>query len=96
MSEDIATLAGGCFWCTEAAFAALAGVGRVIPGYIGGSVPDPDYEQVCSGVTGHAEAVRIHFDPETIGYDDLLDVFFTVHDPTQLNRQGHDVGTQYR
>ncbi|MGD9810057.1 MAG: peptide-methionine (S)-S-oxide reductase MsrA [Sphingobium sp.] len=96
MAEEIATLAGGCFWCTEAVFLQLAGVFGVESGYIGGGVPDPTYEQVCSGTTGHAEAIRIRFDPDVIGYADLLDVFFATHDPTTLNRQGNDVGTQYR
>jgi peptide-methionine (S)-S-oxide reductase len=93
---ETATLAGGCFWCLEAAFQMLRGVERVQSGYAGGHVPNPSYELVCTGTTGHAEAVQIAFDPTTIGYRDLLDVFFTVHDPTQLDRQGPDVGTQYR
>jgi len=93
---ETATLAGGCFWCLEAAFQLLRGVERVQSGYAGGHVPNPSYELVCTGTTGHAEAVQITFDPTTIGYRDLLDVFFTVHDPTQLDRQGPDVGTQYR
>lgn len=96
MAEDIATLAGGCFWCTEAVFQDIVGVSSVESGYIGGHVADPSYRQVCSGTTGHAEAVRIHFDPQAISYDALLDIFFHTHDPTQLNRQGNDVGTQYR
>jgi len=96
MAEELATFAGGCFWCTEAVFQQLAGVHGVESGYIGGAVPDPTYEQVCSGTTGHAEAIRIRFDPAVIGYGDLLDVFFATHDPTTLNRQGNDVGTQYR
>jgi peptide-methionine (S)-S-oxide reductase len=96
MTEQSATLAGGCFWCTEAVFLSLAGVRSVESGYIGGTLPNPTYEQVCSGTTGHAEAIRIAFDPDVIGYDDLLDVFFATHDPTQLNRQGNDIGTQYR
>jgi len=96
MAEATATLAGGCFWCTEAVFLSLTGVQSVESGYIGGSAPNPTYEAVCSGTTGHAEAIRIKFDPDVIGYDDLLDVFFATHDPTQLNRQGNDVGTQYR
>ena len=96
MAEQVATLAGGCFWCTEAVFQQLSGVLGVESGYIGGTVPDPDYEQVCSGATGHAEAIRIRFDADVIGYDDLLDVFFATHDPTTLNRQGNDIGTQYR
>ncbi len=91
-----ATLAGGCFWCLEAAFDLLRGVESVQSGYIGGTVDNPSYRQVCGGNTGHAEAVRVTFDPDVIGYSDLLDVFFTVHDPTQLDRQGADVGTQYR
>ena len=94
--EHVATLAGGCFWCTEAVFLQLAGVSGVESGYIGGETVDPTYEQVCSGKTGHAEAIRIRFDPAVIGYDDLLDIFFATHDPTQLNRQGNDIGTQYR
>ncbi|MCB2013305.1 MAG: peptide-methionine (S)-S-oxide reductase MsrA [Sphingobium sp.] len=96
MAEAQATLAGGCFWCTEAVFLQLKGVSAVESGYIGGALPDPTYEQVCSGTTGHAEAIRINFDPAVISYDDLLDVFFATHDPTTLNRQGNDIGTQYR
>ncbi len=96
MAQEIATLAGGCFWCTEAVYQNLKGVASVESGYIGGTVPDPTYEQVCSGATGHAEAIRIRFDPDRIGYGDLLDIFFATHDPTTLNRQGNDVGTQYR
>ena len=92
----IATLAGGCFWCLEAIFKELKGVERVVSGYTGGTVPNPTYEQACSGRTGHAEAVQITFDPKVISYGDLLDVFFSIHDPTTLNRQGNDVGTQYR
>lgn len=95
MSET-ATLAGGCFWCLEAAFLQLKGVGSVTSGYMGGQVDHPTYEQVCTGRTGHAEVVRIDFDPDVIGYEDLLDVFFAIHDPTTLNRQGNDAGTQYR
>lgn len=91
-----ATLAGGCFWCLEAAFQGLRGVARVEAGYAGGKTPAPTYEQVCAGTTGHAEAVRITFDPRVISYRELLAVFFTVHDPTTPNRQGADVGTQYR
>ena len=96
MSEQVAVLAGGCFWCTEAVFLDVVGVKSVESGYTGGSVANPTYKQVCGGDTGHAEAIRITFDPEQISYDDLLDIFFATHDPTQLNRQGNDVGTQYR
>ena len=91
-----ATLAGGCFWCLEATFERLRGVTAVKSGYAGGARPNPTYEQVCTGVTGHAEVVQITYDPREISYRDLLEVFFTIHDPTQLNRQGPDVGTQYR
>ena len=93
---ETATFAGGCFWCTEAVFKSLAGVQSVESGYIGGSVENPTYKQVCGGDTGHAEAIRITYDPSVISYGDLLDVFFVTHDPTQLNRQGNGVGTQYR
>jgi peptide-methionine (S)-S-oxide reductase len=93
---ETATLAGGCFWCLEAVFGLLKGVKRVVSGYAGGRVPNPSYKAVCAGTTGHAEAVQITFDPAQISYRDLLDVFFTTHDPTTLNRQGADVGTQYR
>jgi peptide-methionine (S)-S-oxide reductase len=96
MAEEQATLAGGCFWCTEAVFDDVIGVSGVESGYIGGSVTNPTYRQVCGGDTGHAEAVRITFDPEVIRFDDVLDIYFATHDPTQLNRQGNDVGTQYR
>ena len=96
MADQVAILAGGCFWCTEAVFLQLAGVKSVESGYIGGNTVNPTYKEVCSGSTGHAEAIRITFDPETISFGDLLDVFFATHDPTQLNRQGNDVGTQYR
>lgn len=98
MSKDLekATLAGGCFWCLEAVFVELNGVQAVEPGYCGGHLPDPTYEQVCGGDTGHAEAVQVTFDPQVISYHDLLTVFFTIHDPTTLNRQGPDAGTQYR
>jgi peptide-methionine (S)-S-oxide reductase len=91
-----AVFGGGCFWCTEAVFKMLRGVISVEPGYAGGTVPNPTYDQVCTGRTGHAEVIRIEYDPAKIGYDDLLAVFFATHDPTTLNRQGNDVGTQYR
>ena len=91
-----ATLAGGCFWCLEAVFLRLRGVHRVESGYAGGHVENPNYRAVCSGTTGHAEVVQIEFDPEVISYRELLEVFFAIHDPTTLNRQGADVGTQYR
>jgi peptide-methionine (S)-S-oxide reductase len=93
---ETATLAGGCFWCTEAVFDDVIGVQSVESGYIGGHVENPSYKRVCDGNTGHAEAIRIEFDPSVISYGDLLDIFFHTHDPTQLNRQGNDVGTQYR
>lgn len=96
MVSETAIFAGGCFWCVEAVFKDLIGVESVESGYIGGHVADPTYKQVCGGDTGHAEALKIIFDPARIGYDDLLDIFFATHDPTQLNRQGNDVGTQYR
>ena len=96
MKEEIATLAGGCFWCLEAVFDQLKGVKSVESGYMGGKTPDPNYEQVCSGTSGHAEVVRVTFDPDELEYRDLLCVFYTIHDPTTLNRQGNDVGTQYR
>ncbi len=96
MAEQVAVLAGGCFWCTEAVFLDVVGVKSVESGYAGGHVPKPTYKQVCGGDTGHAEAIRITFDPEQLSYDDLLDIFFATHDPTQLNRQGNDIGTQYR
>jgi peptide-methionine (S)-S-oxide reductase len=96
MAEQQATLAGGCFWCTEAVFSDVIGVSKVESGYIGGHVANPSYKQVCGGDTGHAEAIRVTFDPEAISYGELLDIFFATHDPTQLNRQGNDVGTQYR
>ena len=94
--REIATLAGGCFWCLEAVYLELRGVVGVQSGYAGGHVPNPSYELVCTGTTGHAEVVQVTFDPDEISYRDLLDVFFTIHDPTTLNRQGNDVGTQYR
>ena len=93
---ETAILAGGCFWCTEAVFRDVIGVSEVESGYIGGTVARPTYKQVCGGDTGHAEAIRITFDPDQISYGELLDIFFATHDPTQLNRQGNDVGTQYR
>ena len=95
-SREMATLAGGCFWCLEAVFERLKGVERVVSGYSGGSVDNPSYEQVCSGTTGHAEAVQVTFDPVELSFQYILEVFFTAHDPTTLNRQGADVGTQYR
>lgn len=96
MSVEQATLGGGCFWCLEPIYDALKGVTDVVSGYAGGDVPNPSYEQVCTGRTRHAEVVQITFDPAVISYRELLEVFFTVHDPTTLNRQGADVGTQYR
>ena len=93
---EFATLAGGCFWCLEAVYLQLRGVRAVKNGYAGGRRPEPTYQQVCAGATGHAEAVQVTFDPSTISYRDLLDVFFTIHDPTTLDRQGNDVGSQYR
>ena len=96
-SMEKATLGGGCFWCTEAIFKELKGVDRVVPGYIGGDAPGrPTYREVCSGLTGHAEAIEVHFNPADISYNDILTIFMTTHDPTTLNRQGADVGTQYR
>lgn len=96
MNPETATLAGGCFWCLEAVFDELKGVESVESGYSGGHVANPSYRAVCTGTTGHAEAAQITFDPSVISYEDLLRVFFATHDPTTLNRQGHDVGTQYR
>ena len=96
MAKETATLAGGCFWCLEATFEMLKGVDKSISGYAGGHVDNPSYKQVCNGTTGHAEVVQLTYDPAVIGFSDLLDVFFTIHDPTTLNRQGADVGTQYR
>lgn len=93
---ETATLAGGCFWCLEAVYDEIEGVEDVTSGYAGGSVPNPTYEQVCSGQTGHAEVVQIRFDPAEISFDEILNIFFTIHDPTTLNRQGNDVGSQYR
>ena len=96
MKQEIATFAGGCFWCLEAVYDQMKGVVSVESGYIGGHVERPTYEAVCGGRTGHAEAIRITFDSEIVTYRELLEVFFVIHDPTTLNRQGHDVGTQYR
>ena len=96
MADEIAVLAGGCFWCTEAVFLDVVGVKTVESGYTGGIVPNPTYRQVCAGDTGHAEAIRITFDNDQVSYGELLDMFFATHDPTTLNRQGNDVGTQYR
>ncbi|MBI2099082.1 peptide-methionine (S)-S-oxide reductase MsrA [Candidatus Uhrbacteria bacterium] len=93
---ETAVFGGGCFWCTEAIFKMLKGVKSVVPGYAGGTMPDPSYEEVSGGVTGHAEAIKIEFDPQAISFNDLLAVFFGTHDPTTLNRQGNDVGEQYR
>jgi peptide-methionine (S)-S-oxide reductase len=94
--RETATLGGGCFWCLEAVYDEIEGVEDVVSGYAGGSVPNPTYEQVCSERTGHAEVVQVKFDPGAISYREILDIFFTIHDPTTLNRQGNDVGTQYR
>ena len=96
MASEIATLGGGCFWCLEAVYQELKGVQAVESGYAGGEVPNPTYEQVCEGNTGHAEVVRVTFDPSQVNYREILEIFFTIHDPTTLNRQGNDVGTQYR
>ncbi|MDQ3556600.1 MAG: peptide-methionine (S)-S-oxide reductase MsrA [Gemmatimonadota bacterium] len=93
---QVATLGGGCFWCLEAVFEQLQGVSRVVSGYAGGHVPNPSYEQVCGKGTGHAEVVQVTWDPETVSFQELLEVFFTIHDPTTPNRQGADVGPQYR
>jgi peptide-methionine (S)-S-oxide reductase len=95
-SKETATLAGGCFWCLEAVFKDLRGVESVVSGYAGGNTPNPTYRQVCEGTTGHAEVVQITFDPSAVSFRELLEVFFTIHDPTTLNRQGADIGTQYR
>ena len=95
-ATEVAVLGGGCFWCTEAVYLEVRGVRSVTSGYTGGDQPDPSYEQVCTGATGHAEAVKLEFDPSVVSYRDLLEIFFTIHDPTTLNRQGNDVGTQYR
>jgi peptide-methionine (S)-S-oxide reductase len=96
MTHAIATLAGGCFWCLESVFNRLRGVQSAVSGYMGGHTTNPTYKDICNGDSGHAEVVQVRFDPDVIAYRDLLDVFFTLHDPTQHNRQGNDVGTQYR
>lgn len=96
MTTEIATLGGGCFWCTEAVYQELQGVSLVESGYSGGPGTNPTYEEICEGKSGHAEVVRVHFDPEIVSYREILEIFFTIHDPTTLNRQGNDVGTQYR
>ena len=95
-NREVATLGGGCFWCLEAVFDDLRGVESVESGYAGGDTVDPSYQEVCAGTTGHAEVVRVTFDPREVSYKEILEVFFTIHDPTTLNRQGADVGTQYR
>jgi peptide-methionine (S)-S-oxide reductase len=95
-NRDVATLAGGCFWCLEAVYQLLPGVEKVVSGYMGGHTENPSYEAVCTGQTGHAEVVQLTFDPQRVSYRDLLGVFFSIHDPTTLNRQGADIGTQYR
>ncbi|MCA9058576.1 MAG: peptide-methionine (S)-S-oxide reductase MsrA, partial [Planctomycetaceae bacterium] len=92
----LATFGGGCFWCTEAVFLRVRGVSRVVSGYTGGKVPNPSYKQVCTGLTGHAEVIQIEYDPAQVSYEQLLDIHLHTHDPTTLNRQGNDVGTQYR
>lgn len=96
MSHETATLAGGCFWCLETVFNRLRGVASAVSGYMGGHTPNPTYQAVCNGDTGHAEVVQVRFDPDVIAFRELLDVFFMIHDPTQIDRQGNDVGTQYR
>ena len=96
MTTETAIVAGGCFWCTEAVFENVRGVQSVVSGYIGGEVPNPSYQQVCGGRTGHAEAVQVTYDPAQLSYQELLGLFFATHDPTTLNRQGGDMGTQYR
>lgn len=95
MTEQ-AIIGGGCFWCTEAVFRQVRGIKQVTSGYAGGARPNPSYEQVCSGASGHAEVIRLEYDPQQIGFETILDIFFATHDPTTLNRQGNDVGTQYR
>ena len=96
MNEQIAVFAGGCFWCTEPVFSQLVGVEKVVSGYVGGHTASPSYKEICSGDTGHAEAIQITFDADQVSFDELLEIFFVSHDPTTPNRQGHDVGTQYR
>ncbi|MCW4034954.1 MAG: peptide-methionine (S)-S-oxide reductase MsrA [Candidatus Bathyarchaeota archaeon] len=96
MTTEVATLGGGCFWCTEAVFDQINGVTNAVSGYSGGTTPNPSYEQVCGGKTGHAEVVQVHFDPEIVSYKEILQIFFATHDPTTLNQQGADFGTQYR
>lgn len=96
MTQQRAIIGGGCFWCTEAVFRQVKGVNHVVSGYAGGLRPNPNYEQICTGATGHAEVIAVDFDDAQIGYDKILDIFFATHDPTTLNRQGNDIGTQYR
>lgn len=96
MGEEVIVLGAGCFWCTEAVFSILKGVKSTMPGYSGGALPNPTYEEVCTGDTGHAEVVKVEFDPKILGLDKIFDIFFMMHDPTSLNRQGADMGTQYR
>jgi peptide-methionine (S)-S-oxide reductase len=96
MTTEVTTLGGGCFWCTEAVFDQINGVTKVVSGYSRGTLPNPSYEQVCSGKTGHAEVVQVYFDPEVVSFKEILEIFFATHDPTKLNQQGADFGTQYR
>ena len=96
MAKEVTTLGGGCFWCLEAVYDQLKGVSDVVSGYMGGHVDNPSYRAVCDGTTGHAEVIQVEFNPDMVSFSDILDVFFTIHDPTTLNRQGADVGTQYR
>lgn len=96
MKKELATLGGGCFWCLEAVFTRFKGIIKVVSGYAGGRIPNPNYERVCTGSSGYAEVVQISFDADVMSYEQLLGIFFTIHDPTTLNRQGHDIGTQYR
>jgi peptide-methionine (S)-S-oxide reductase len=95
-NREVATLAAGCFWCIETVYDQLKGVEKVVSGYTGGMIPNPSYQQVCTGTTGHAEAVQVTFDPTVVSFREILEIFFTIHDPTTLNRQGGDIGTQYR